>query len=263
MTQWTEQEVLVVVKAYPNPSQKYIEASCVTGVTREREWVRLYPVRDRMLESDQQFSKYTWVQVRLKKSTTDPRPESHIIDLDSIQPGDHISTHNNWAERKEWLRPLLDPSLCHLQRTQPQHNRSIGFIHPQDLRLVIKPTTPQWTKAELATLSQQGFFDKAPRKRLEKIPFNFYYCFRCEEPGCGGHRMKVVDWEICESYRKWHNQYGDREWREKLVEKYERQMQERFDTHFFVGTMLQHPQSWIVIGLFYPPRVAAEQLMLL
>jgi hypothetical protein len=24
------------------------------------------------------------------------------------------------------------------------------------------------------------------------------------------------------------------------------------DTHFYVGTILAHPQSWVIIGVFYP-----------
>jgi hypothetical protein len=31
-------------------------------------------------------------------------------------------------------------------------------------------------------------------------------------------------------------------------------MIEKFDTHFFVGTVHQHPQNWIIVGLFYPPK---------
>ena len=25
------------------------------------------------------------------------------------------------------------------------------------------------------------------------------------------------------------------------------------DTHFYVGTIHQHPKEWIIVGLFYPP----------
>ena len=31
-------------------------------------------------------------------------------------------------------------------------------------------------------------------------------------------------------------------------------MIEKFDTHFYVGTVHQHPKSWIIVGLFYPPK---------
>ena len=26
------------------------------------------------------------------------------------------------------------------------------------------------------------------------------------------------------------------------------------DTHFFVGTIAQHPKSWVVIGVFWPKK---------
>jgi len=28
----------------------------------------------------------------------------------------------------------------------------------------------------------------------------------------------------------------------------------KYDTHFYVGTVHQHPDSWIIVGLFYPPK---------
>ena len=30
----------------------------------------------------------------------------------------------------------------------------------------------------------------------------------------------------------------------------------KLDTHFYVGTIHQHPGEWIVVGLFYPPKVS-------
>jgi hypothetical protein len=26
------------------------------------------------------------------------------------------------------------------------------------------------------------------------------------------------------------------------------------DTHFYVGTIHQYPNAWIIVGLFYPPK---------
>jgi hypothetical protein len=34
-----ERDVLITVKAYPNPSNKYQETVCVAGVTKEEGWV--------------------------------------------------------------------------------------------------------------------------------------------------------------------------------------------------------------------------------
>jgi hypothetical protein len=37
-------------------------------------------------------------------------------------------------------------------------------------------------------------------------------------------------------------------------------MIEKNETHFFVGTVHKHPASWIIIGLFYPPRPTTADL---
>jgi hypothetical protein len=60
----------------------------------------------------------------------------------------------------------------------------------------------------------------------------------CSEPG--------------ESYRKWRRDYGDSGWETAFRNRYEKEMIKRFDTHFYVGTLHQYPDTWIIVGLFYP-----------
>ena len=62
---------------------------------------------------------------------------------------------------------------------------------------------------------------------------------------------------MLEAYRRWRRQYGD-DWEEKFRNRFEKEMIEKFDTHFFVGTVHQYPKSWIIIGLFYPPKRPKE-----
>ena len=62
-----------------------------------------------------------------------------------------------------------------------------------------------------------------------------------------------------ESYRRWRNEYGEY-WEGKFRQKYEREMIEKNDTYFYVGNIHQHPNNWLVVGLFYPPKVIAEDL---
>ena len=64
-----------------------------------------------------------------------------------------------------------------------------------------------------------------------------------------------TDWEMGQSYRSWATKYGDK-WEEKFRLRYETEVIQKFDTHFYVGTVASHPNRWIVIGLFYPPREA-------
>jgi hypothetical protein len=60
-----------------------------------------------------------------------------------------------------------------------------------------------------------------------------------------------------ESFRRWRSEYGDR-WEAKFRRKYEDEMLNKLDTHFYVGTVHTHPKGWIIVGLFYPRRVAPD-----
>jgi hypothetical protein len=71
--------------------------------------------------------------------------------------------------------------------------------------------------------------------------------------------MLCTDWEMSESYRRWRNQYGTN-WEAKFRQKYESEMIGKNDTHFYVGTVHQHPDAWIIVGLFYPPRPTMDDL---
>jgi hypothetical protein len=261
-SKWQTCDVLIAVKAYPNPSKKYIETSCMTGITRDQRWIRLYPIPYRTLASGRRFEKYTWVRVKATRARDDHRPESYKVDIDSIKPLEKIGTEDRWAERRRLLLPLKDASMCDLRLTQPETNRSLGFIRPRRITaLEIEKVSSQWTPEQLAILSQQNFLIPSPKQQLEKIPYDFFYRFECAAEGCPGHRMKIVDWEFYQSYRSWRDKYGS-EWEPKLREKYEDWVVKQ-DLHLFVGTMLRHPQNWIIVGLFYPPKPKEKQLPLL
>jgi hypothetical protein len=87
----------------------------------------------------------------------------------------------------------------------------------------------------------------APRTPLEKIPVEFRYQFRCAEVTCRGHRIMCTDWEMGQSYRRWRDQYGER-WEAMFRQRYERDMIEKNDTHFYVGNIHQHPDNWLIVG---------------
>ncbi|NPV08074.1 MAG: hypothetical protein HPY83_08945 [Anaerolineae bacterium] len=263
-TQWTEEKILVLVKTYPAPSHKYIETSCIAGITAEHEWLRLYPVQFRML--DKRFRKYQWITARIVKDPSDPRPESHKIDQDSIRLGRQVGTRRDWAERWSLVRPLVEPSMEDLCSRAPQGKRSLGLVRVREFQgLEIQPEEcPDWTEEELAKLRREqlslfGSHQGQP-PILEKMPYGFYYNFRCEGLGCSGHRMKVLDWEICESYRKWRREYGG-DWEKHLRQKFEAELPRR-DLHLYVGTLRRFMRSWVIVGLYYPPRGPSQLTML-
>jgi hypothetical protein len=258
-TSFVQEDILVLVKTYPNPSKKYVESSCTAGVTRSGEWLRLHPLPFRFLESERQFKKYEWIRTQIKKSS-DPRPESHNIDIDSIEVlNESLSTEHDWAQRRAFLEPLRQRSLERICDEHESTSVSLGFFRPKRIdSLIIEPTANTWTDAQMTALYQQQFFDTDKPPILEKIPFDFKYRYTCDDPKCSGHVQSIVDWEIHQSYRKWRKEYGDK-WEEKLRQRYEYEMQHKNDTHFIVGTMREHPKSWIIIGLFYPPLAEVER----
>jgi hypothetical protein len=253
---YQHKKVLIVVKTYPTPARKGVEVSCTAGITEDGKWIRLFPLPFRFLRSEKQFKKYQWIEVAVTKAS-DPRPDSWVVDLDSIKVlGDPLPTSDGWQARKAIVLPLLAPSLCHLVRTREKTGATLGIFKPKEIRgLIIEPEEPAtWTERELNILSQESMFDRKPFKLLEKIPYKFIYLFTCDDPDCRGHRLSVVDWEVAQAYRSWRECYGN-QWEQSFRRRFETEMIHKCDTHFYVGTLRAYPDRWIIIGLFYPPRL--------
>lgn len=243
-----------MVKTYPVPAWNGVEVSCTAAVSENGRWLRLFPVPFRYLEEDKRFAKYQWIKVRIRRSS-DFRPESYNIDPDSIELVSErpIPTDNKWEQRKKLLSPLMTRSICLLQQKQRSDGHpTLGIFKPKSIdRLIIEPAEAKWTAEEEAKLDQTDLFQKQPVFKLEKIPYKFSYEYTCNEEKCQGHRMMCSDWEMAQAYRAWRGRYGD-EWEKPFRDKFEEQMRVR-DTHLYVGTVHQHPDSWIIVGLFYPP----------
>jgi hypothetical protein len=250
---------LIVVRTYPVPAKKGVEVSCTAAITDKGEWLRLFPVPYRRLNASQKFSKYQWIEVGVTRAT-DPRPESHKISQQTIKiKSDVLPTTNAWQARKNVIFPLKAESMCALRRQRDEHGSpTLGIFQPAVIeKLIIRQTAADWTQAEREIMKQGDLFESESAEELEKIPYDFSYRFRCSEPTCNTHTMKCTDWEMGQSWRKWRTEYGE-DWEKAFRQKYEIEMRDRFDTHFYVGTINQHPKEWIVVGLFYPPRVPAK-----
>jgi hypothetical protein len=258
---WARKRVFIVVRTYPTPARSVIEASCTAAISDDGKWVRMFPVPARLMEYDKRFTKWQWIDVDLLKAPSDTRPESHKLNPDSIAIVEFIGPQDGWRARRQIINPLRRPSMCRIQQERDQHGHpTIGVFRPHMIeRLIIEQSEPNWTTAQLATLTQDTFFEKAPAQTLEKLPFDFRYKFRCGDVDCHGHSMICTDWEMGQAYRAWRKEYGD-DWEAKFRQRFETEMIEKNDTHFFVGTMHQNPGSWIIVGLFYPPRPKTEDL---
>jgi hypothetical protein len=247
---------LIVVRTYPTPAKHGIEVSCTAAITEAGEWLRLFPVPYRFLEREQRFRKYQWIDARVEKAS-DARPESYkLIYPDPIKiVSETLPTDHRWLERRRIIDPLKGHCLCCLQARRREHGSpTLGVFKPRQIvRLLIQEDDLTWTQDQLQILRQQHLFRDAPAEELEKVPFKFKYEFLCDHDDCKGHTLSCTDWEMGQSWRSWRDTYGE-QWIEKFRERYEYEMIEKNDTLFYVGTVHQHPDSWIIVGLFYPPK---------
>ena len=253
-----KKKLLIVVKSYPLPSNKYNELVCTAAVDETGQFHRLYPVSYRYMPWDQWYAKYQWVEVELKRNPTDPRPESYRPeDATFVKIGAPLSTENgSWNERRRYVLAQGAQTMCALEQ-QSQRVKSLGIVRPLTVkRMLSEPTDREWKSRWVKNLDQLKLFEPE-RKRLEKIPYKFSYEFLCEEPGCRGHRMMIEDWEVGQLYLKMRDLYDEPTAVDKVKQKFFTQMcAATRDTHFFVGTVLEM-NTWVVLGVFWPKRAEA------
>jgi hypothetical protein len=246
-----EREVLITVKAYPNPSNKYQETVCVAGVTKEEGWVRLYPISFRHLPEGLQFKKYQIVHLRMRKHE-DARPESFRPDQPSFRLKQVLSTADGWNERKVWLLPTVKASMCEMLALQREKGTSLGMFKPKEVRdLVVEKADREWN----SIINQLSLFEN-PGKPLEPIPFCFKYSYVCDDSNCKGHEQSIIDWEACELYRKLReSEANDNALWAKMKQKWIDELWGQYkDSYLFVGNQRIHPRSFLILGVFWPPR---------
>jgi hypothetical protein len=96
--------VLITVKTYPTISRKYGETVCTAGVREDGSWVRIYPVPFQRFDEEQQYAKYDWIECKLVKSKSDPRPETRYpADLLDLKPVGRMNTEDRWRDRRKLL----------------------------------------------------------------------------------------------------------------------------------------------------------------
>ena len=252
------EKILVLVKTYPNLSQKYVETVCAAGITDKGEWKRLYPIPFRNLPFDKRFKKFDWIEVETQKNDKEKlrRAESHKINPDSIKIIGNLGTGQNrdWAERNKILLPLANRSLEELEELKESKRISLGLVKPKELidfTLTPLEECRDWEK-DLIEGTQQTLFGEY-KSPLDKIPWKFSYVFKCDDQKCNGHSLMCEDWELLESWRSWKNTYKTNEllW-QKFKQKYFDWMKNR-NLHFIIGTESRF-NKFLIIGLYYPPK---------
>ena len=263
---WEKKTVLITAKAAPETSKKYGESVCTAGITDTGEFIRLFPITLDCWKKGLGFKKFDWIEVECEKYQDYlSRKESY-----HIKPGSAIRVIDgslnekkkgrvDWESRNKALFPMRSNSLEDLQVSFERDRTSLGLIRVNKLIDFYK--TKELNEEEKETRnSYQAYFDvENPTRPLKKawilhqIPHIFKYRFKCEGDSCCEHDMTCEDWELFEAYRKWPDTYvtEDKTW-EMIRDRFFVRMVKN-DLHFFVGTHSQFP-SWMIIGLYYPPK---------
>lgn len=258
-----EMDVLITVKAYPNPSRKYTETVCVAGIRLDvepHEWVRLYPVPFRLLPKEFQFKKYDVVRLRAVKPRSDSRPESYSPIHETLKVVDHIARGSNWDERMPILKTVEIGSMCELKQLQAYNGTSLGFFKPAEiLDFTVTRTSANWDDGQMGALGQGNLFCEV-KSMLEKIPYDFRYVYRCEGESCNGHEMLMIDWELAQLYRRTSYMQSEAErlkavrtrWLDEICS-------EKKDTYFYAGNMAAHQGSFVLLGAVYPRKAKVRE----
>jgi hypothetical protein len=262
-------KVLITVKTYPLPSNKYEELVCTAGVLEDGKWIRIYPIPFRSLPRDKKFEKYEWIEVDLVRNTSDFRPETFRpkSEASNIRILGKIGTEHEWAERKKYVLTEVFTSFEELIRQAKSDTRkSLATFRPREIvDFIVEEDTRTWKEQWLAHLNQYGLFEEidqkgetALRKIADKVPYKYSYKFFCEGEETP-RKLMIEDWEIGALY--WHclaQSEGDEEEANRLVrKKYFEEFLMKKDLHLFVGTTKQFhnvaPNPFVIIGVFYPP----------
>ena len=238
-----------MVKAYPQPSKKHEETVCCAGITEDgKELLRLFPIRYRRLDTDDQFDRFDLVEMTLTKAS-DPRPESYRVDEGSIHVLERGNKLADAAKVRLWT-PFIAPSLKALMAENDTNGRSLGIIKPDpgSLKFVVKEAAQSDAEdQELADMVfEQASLLEDPLKPLEKPKYSFSYHYTCAGHP---HKHQIHDWEVQASFISYKRRYKtEAEALAMMQQEFGERIPQR-NLHFIMGTMASHPKTFIVIGL--------------
>ncbi len=270
------ERVLITVKTYPTLSQSHVELVCTAGFREDGSWVRIYPVPFRLMDRDQRFAKWTWVQLPLVRRIKDKRPESHSpADRNDITLGERVPTDHDWRLRREIAlqRGRVWTNLTKLIEAGKRDEVSLATFKPaRMLGFEWKAADEDsWDAAKMAAvedqLRQRDLFDADSThddfRPVRKLPWDFYYLF-ADEDGRES-RMRILDWEIGALY--WGLADKGLPQVEVLKKVRAKYVDDFFakDLHLFLGTTFEWhsraPNPWVIVGVFPPPVIQQLELL--
>lgn len=212
-----------------------------------KQLLRLYPIRYRRLEKENQFDRFDLVEMEIWRATDDFRPESHKVVEGSIRvlrKGDKLSAR----DRVKIWKPFIAPSLAALRDDNRATHRSLGIVRPDPGSVEFiwrkaKESSEEDRQIAEAAYQQESLFED-PLKKLSRPEYAFYYRFTSDGQPFNG---QIHDWEVQAAYFNYEKKYGTNAL-EKLKQKYQEDFPKQ-NLHIIMGTMKAVPTKFIIIGL--------------
>jgi hypothetical protein len=268
-------KVLITVKTYPTISEKYTELACTAGFREDGTWIRLYPIPFRLLDQEQRYKKYQWVEVDIARNRGDQRPESfRVLNTSAIELLDEIGTEREWEDRRKLIigKNKVYTNLKEIIGLAHANKLSLVIFKPAEiLDFVVELADPEWPQEKVAAIlngMKQGnlFEDQNIEdfKFVRKLPCKFSYRFK-DDAGIESTLM-IEDWEIGQLYWNCLERYGKDQAVAKVKEKYLDDFARTKDLHLFMGMTYEwhirkSKNPFIIIGTFHAPYVTQGSLL--
>jgi hypothetical protein len=265
-------EVLVAVKASPQPSAKYGDTVCVAGIRIDGgrcDWIRLYPLPFRWMGVEQQFRKFDVIELEVRRENKDTRPESYRPDIDTIRVLRHL---DDWNDRQPIMARVERTSTCELSAAASERHDapSLGMVTVGSLDAVDVEPFAGWSEAQkqriaaAAELSPLALFNDVAKTPTELRPPRYVvrYRYHCTTNGCPGHVGQVLDWELTALQNR-HLRDSDDVVKAAIEQRFRKQMfATGKHTSFFMGNFedARKRASFSVLGVYYPPEGVATKV---
>lgn len=236
-----KEQVTVMVRATPEKSKNHGYLVCVAGINENNEFRRLYPFEFEYGEKSLPFKKRDLIEVELESPDNDKRRESR-----KVKTFTNLSCPVEIEELRDRILPLVSSV-----EILTEEDASLGIVKPILENIEVNVNSTEIRDAQTYFNITGGFLEE--REKV-KLPVEVRYIFKCKgEARCQGHKIILIDWELNELARNIMKKDKDKAIVEsKIKAKFFDEMQKR-DLYFFMGTHFRF-HTWLIIGLFYPPK---------
>ena len=190
-------ELMVNCKTYPSVSGKYIETVCTGGVQPNGEFVRLYPIPYRFMNTSEKYRRWEVIRVQAYRDNRDPRPESwHLEQGSRIESIDYISTD---GRRWEWMKKTVHESAAAMDAKCLTN----GCVEIEPIEFYWKGDDKEWTPAQLNVFQQGMLFESANdmKSLADRVPWQFRLKYREKNTGIEADK-KVLQWSLYQGFRR-------------------------------------------------------------